>query len=72
MEADAMHPLRLEAHPDHELVEGLEPDQLVAAAALPLPRYAIGRRMGLFLWALRVFVFFISLGVVYAFVAGLK
>ncbi len=58
-------------HPDAELVSALEPDQIVAAASRPLPRYILGRIANLALWALRVFVLVITAMIVYVFVWSL-
>ncbi len=55
-------------HPEEELVAGLEPDQTVAEASRPLPRYVVGRRVAVLLWVVRVFVLLITAMVVYTFV----
>jgi hypothetical protein len=58
-------------HPDAELVSALEPDQIVAAASRPLPRYVLGRTANLALWTLRAFVLVITAMIVYTFVLSL-
>ena len=60
-----------QGHPDEELLLALEPDQLVAASSVALPRLVLGRTANLALWALRVFVLTISALVVYTFVLSL-
>lgn len=66
-----MHLHRTEPHPDTELIDGLEPDQLVENAAKPLPRMRVGA-MGQFgFWVLRIFVLLVTALVVYTFVASL-
>jgi hypothetical protein len=58
-------------HPDHELVHGLEPDQLVAVASQSLPRYRLSSVAKLGLWFLRVFILLITFTVVYTFIISL-
>ena len=55
-------------HPDDELIQALEPDQVVAAASRPLPRYRLSPASNVALWLLRVFVLLITILVVYTFV----
>jgi hypothetical protein len=62
---------RLDAHPDAELIDGLEPDQLVVAASRPLPPMVLGRAGQIAFWALRLFVLLIGALVVYSFVRSL-
>ena len=50
------------------LIEGLEPDQLAAVAARPVPPAQLGPRVRLALWALRIFVLVIGAMVIYTFV----
>lgn len=64
--------LRPQPHPEAELIDGLEPDQLVASAAQKLPLMVIGRAGRIGLWVLRVFVLLISVLVVYTFVVSLS
>ena len=59
-------------HPDDELVCALEPDQIVAAASQPLPRYQLSTAESFALWALRIFVLIITMLVVYTFVLSLR
>lgn len=61
-----------EGHPEDELIEGLEPDQLFAAASKPLPRFRLSRPAEIALWGLRVFVLLIAALVIYAFVLKLR
>ncbi len=63
---------RPEDHPDSELIEGLEPDQLVATSSRPLPprRLSVAAKIGF--WSLRGFVLLITALVVYIFVVGLR
>ncbi len=63
---------RPEPHEDHDLVDGLEPDQIVSSASLPLPRMRLGRGARIGLWLLRLFVLFITAMVIYTFVTGLR
>ena len=58
-------------HTEGDLLEGLEPDQLVAAAARPLPRYPLSRRGATLLWLLRIFALLVTAAVVYTFIEGL-
>ena len=60
-----------EGEPDEDLIEGLEPDQLVDAMESRLPRRRVGRWAETGLWALRVFVLVMSALVIYTFAAGL-
>jgi hypothetical protein len=53
---------------EEELVMHLEPDQFVAATAMPVPRAPLGPRAKAVLWALRIFVVLVSVMVVYTFV----
>lgn len=70
-----MHPHAIhqpEGHPDSELIDGLEPDQLVVASSQPLPLLRLSRTWKVFLWVLRIFVLLISALVIYVFVVGLR
>lgn len=60
-----------EPHADAELIDGLEPDQVVGNAAQPLPRMRIGAAGTCGLWLLRIFVLLVSAMVVYTFVVSL-
>lgn len=68
----APHLHRTEAHADDELIEGLEPDQLVANMSTPLPRMQLSRGWTVFFWALRLFVLLLTVMVVAVFVTGLR
>jgi len=54
--------------PDEDLIESLEPDQLVSAMDIAVPRRRFSRSLTLALWALRVFLLTITSMVVYIFV----
>ena len=58
-------------HPDDELIQALEPDQLVAVASRPLPRYQLSSTGNVALWLLRIFVLLITALVIYTFVIAL-
>jgi hypothetical protein len=60
-----------EGEPDEDLIEGLEPDQLVDAMESKLPRRRVGGWTEVGLWALRVFVLTMTGLVIYTFAAGL-
>ena len=60
-----------EGHHESQLIDSLEPDQLVAAVAEPLPRLRLSRPISFTLWAVRLFVLLITLLVVYTFVVQL-
>jgi hypothetical protein len=59
-------------HPDEELIQALEPDQLVSETSKPLPRYQLSPITNVALWLLRLFVFLMTALVVYAFVKALR
>lgn len=56
--------------PDEDLIESLEPDQLVDAVNRPVPRRRLSRRAGAGLWALRIWLVIVAGMVIYVFVAG--
>ena len=58
-------------HPDDELIHALEPDQVVAAASRPLPRYRLSSAGNVALWLLRIFVLIITALVAYTFILAL-
>jgi len=58
-------------HPDEELIQALEPDQLVSETSKPLPRYHLNKIANAALWLLRTFVLAMTALVVYAFVRAL-
>lgn len=62
---------RPDGHAESQLIESLEPDQLVAVVAKPLPRLQLSRPVRIMLWAVRLFVLLISLLVVYTFIVQL-
>jgi len=62
---------RPEGYHESQLIESLEPDQLVAAVAKPLSRLRLSRPVRIALWAVRVFVLTISLLVIYTFIVQL-
>jgi len=57
--------------PVEQLIEYLEPDQLVVETFRPVTRAALTGNAAAGLWALRVFVVLVSLMVIYTFVARL-
>ena len=57
--------------PDEDLIQSLEPDQLVVEMDKPVSRRRLSGRAIAGLWALRVFLLTITGMVIYAFVAGL-
>lgn len=59
-----------EAHPDAELVDGLEPDQMSVAASRPLPRMELGHAANAAFWAVRIFVLAMAALVAYTFVVS--
>ena len=61
-----------EGEPDEDLVEALEPDQLVYARDLRLPQRALGGWAQAGLWALRLFVLATTALVIYTFVVSLS
>lgn len=61
-----------EGEPDEDLIEALEPDQLVDAMEAKLPPVRLGGWTQAGLWTLRVFVLAMTGLVVYTFVAGLS
>lgn len=65
-------PYRTEAHDDAELIDGLEPDQLVVNTAKPLPRMALSAAWNVGFWLLRLFVLVMAAMAVAVFVAGLR
>ncbi len=53
---------------DEELLAYLEPDQLAAHAASPVPPAVLAHRTRVMLWALRIFVIVVGAMVIYTFV----
>ena len=58
-------------HPDDELIQALEPDQLVSETSKPLPRYQLNQIANVALWLLRIFVLLMTALVAYTFVKAL-
>jgi hypothetical protein len=56
--------------PDEDLIESLEPDQLVRVMNLRVARRQMSRALSAGLWGLRVFLFGVAGLVIYVFVAG--
>jgi hypothetical protein len=56
--------------PEEDLIESLEPDQLVHEMDRPVSRRRLSASATAGLWALRVFLLAITAMVIYAFVAG--
>lgn len=64
--------LRPEGHPESELINALEPDQLVATSSVPLPPMRLSRRVKALFWVLRMFALVISGLIVYIFVEAVR
>jgi hypothetical protein len=60
-----------EGEPDEDLIQGLEPDQLVEAMNLQLPRAHVGTALNAGLWVLRIVLVALTAMALYSFVAGL-
>ncbi|MDQ6636505.1 MAG: hypothetical protein M3Y62_01815 [Candidatus Dormibacteraeota bacterium] len=60
-----------EGEPDDDLIEGLEPDQLVVEMDRHLPQRHLSAAVLTGFWALRLLVLLISAAVVFVFVNGL-
>ena len=56
--------------PDEDLIEALEPDQLVHEMDRPVPRLQLSKPVSVGLWALRIVLLLISAMVIYVFVDG--
>ena len=56
--------------PDEDLIDGLEPDQLVAAMDRPVSRRLLSPAVAAGLWILRILLLLVTALVVYAFVVG--
>jgi len=56
--------------PDEDLIESLEPDQLVVEMDRPVSRRKLSRSATAGLWVLRIFLLTITGMVIYVFVAG--
>jgi len=61
-----------ELEDDEELVDFLEPDQLVTDKSRPVPRLRLTTQASLMLWLLRVFVLIVSAMVIYTFFSALN
>ena len=61
-----------EPEDDEELVDFLEPDQLVVDKSRPVARAHLTAQTSFWLWALRVFVLVVSAMVIYTFFAQLS
>ena len=61
-----------EGEPDEDLIEGLEPDQLVEVMNRRLPRALIGPTTATGLWVLRVVLLVLAAMAVYSFVAAVR
>lgn len=60
-----------EGEPEEDLVEALEPDQLVAAMETRVSRRDVGGWVRVALWALRVLLLLLTAMVAYAFAVSL-
>lgn len=58
--------------PEEDLIESLEPDQLVSATHVAIPRRQFSRPLTAALWALRVFLLTVTAMVIYVFVIGVQ
>jgi hypothetical protein len=56
---------------DHELIDFLEPDQLVADASRPVSLAILSAPVRAGLWALRIFTLLLAAAVVFTFVSEL-
>ena len=61
-----------EGEPDEDLVEALEPDQLVVEMDRPVAPARLGRGQRIGLWALRIFVLTMAAMVLFVFVSQLR
>ena len=61
-----------EGEPDEDLIQGLEPDQLVEVMNLHLPPARLGPAVRVGLWALRVLLLVLAAMAFYSFFAGLR
>ena len=61
-----------EGEPDEDLIEGLEPDQLVEVMNRRLPRADLGEATARLLWVLRVVLLVLAAMAVYSFVAAVR
>lgn len=57
--------------PDEDLIESLEPDQLVSATHIAVPRRHLQGAVAAGLWALRIFLLAVTAMVIYVFVVGI-
>jgi hypothetical protein len=56
--------------PDEDLIESLEPDQLVRAVDQPVPRRRLSRAGRVGLWGLRLWLLVVTGMVIYVFAVG--
>ena len=61
-----------EGEPDEDLIEGLEPDQLVEVMNRHLDRAALGPGVEAGLWALRLVLLVLAAMAIYSFVAAVR
>ncbi|MDQ6691487.1 MAG: hypothetical protein M3Z13_01845, partial [Candidatus Dormibacteraeota bacterium] len=54
-----------QGEPDEDLIESLEPDQLVSAMHVAVPRRQFSRSVSAALWALRIFLLAVTAMVIY-------
>lgn len=62
------HQINYDPTPAHELIDGLEPDQLVSATSRPLQRMQLPLKVHIGLWTLRIFLLIMTGLIVYTFV----
>lgn len=55
----------------HDLIDYLEPEQLIADTSVPVPRAVLTAPVRAGLWALRIFTVLLAAAVMFAFVADL-
>lgn len=56
---------------DHQLVEYLEPNQLVSDTSRPVPRAQLTTRVRAALWTLRIVTVLLTIMVIYTFISQL-
>jgi hypothetical protein len=61
-----------EGEPDEDLIEGLEPDQLVEVMNRQLPRARLGPAMTRVLWVLRVLLLILAAMAIYSFASAVR
>lgn len=62
---------RREHFAEDQLIELLEPDQLVTVTSAPVPRAVLTSRVRAVLWALRIFALLLTTMVIFTFISEL-